>query len=404
MKVIRKLATTIFVLFASVTAQAEVDFATCLADLQEQAKSRGMGERSLAALGQAKQLERVIKLDRSQPEFTQTFTDYFNARVTSSRISQGRKLLKTHRPLLEQLSREYGVPPQYLLSFWGMETNFGSYLGKMSTIDALATLACDQRRSAFFTEELFLALDVADQHQLEFSKMQGSWAGAVGHTQFMPSAYHRFGIDGDGDGKVDLWNSIPDALASAANYLSKLGWERELRWGREVTVPDDFPYEESGLGNRKSLQQWQALGVRRTNGQDLGTLDVEAALLVPSGAAGPKFLVYSNFDVIMRWNRSVFYALSVGHLADRINGAGDLVQALPKTRGLSVAEVEAIQTALQQRGFDPGKVDGQLGPATSKAVRAFQLSIGQTADGFASPDLLDLLGISLADSSTPGKR
>lgn len=375
----------------------------CIGKLQEQAKERGVSDTSLAALGQARQLERVIQLDRSQPEFTQTFAAYFNARVTRARISEGRALLKKHRPLLEQLSRQYGIPPQYLLSFWGMETNYGSYLGRMSTIDSLATLACDQRRSGFFTEELFFALGLAERHELDFAGMQGSWAGAVGHTQFMPSAYDRYGIDGDGDGKVDLWNSIPDALASAANYLNKLGWERELRWGREVVLPDNFPYEEGGLNNRKSLAEWQALGVRRVRGGDLGAPDVEAALLIPSGAAGPKFLVYSNFDVIMRWNRSIFYALSVGHLADRINGAGDLSQAPPKTRGLSVAEVEAIQAELRNRGFDPGELDGRLGPATSNAVRAFQLSIGQVADGFASPDLLDLLGISVADSSTPGR-
>lgn len=400
---IRRCAPMVLTLLMSVTAQAEVDFAACIGDLQQQAEKRGMDQHLLAALGQAKQLERVIQLDRSQPEFTQTFANYFDARVTKARISQGRSLLKTHRRLLDELSREYGVPPQYLLSFWGLETNFGSYLGKMSTIDSLATLACDQRRSEFFTEELFTALNLANQHDLDLGKMQGSWAGAVGHTQFMPSAYQRYGIDGDGDGKVDLWNSIPDALASAANYLSKLGWERELRWGREVSLPENFPYEEAGLNSRKSLREWQDLGVRRTNGQDLGTLDIEAALLVPSGAAGPKFLVYSNFDVIMRWNRSMFYAISVGHLADRINGAGDLAQKPPKTRGLSVAEVEAIQTELQNRGFDPGKVDGQLGPATSKAVRAYQLSIGQVADGFASPELLSLLDIKLADSSSAGK-
>lgn len=400
---VRRFATTIAAILVATSAQAEVDFSACLANLQEQARAQGMADHLLAAIGQAKRVERIIQLDRSQPEFTQTFADYFNARVTSARISQGRSLLKTHRSLLEQLSRQYGVPPQYLLSFWGLETNFGSYLGKMSTIDSLATLACDRRRSAFFTEELFFALRLADQHGLELGRMQGSWAGAVGHTQFMPSAYHRYGIDGDGDGKVDLWNSIPDALASAANYLSKLGWERELRWGREVIVPDDFPYEETGLSNRKPLREWQELGVRRVNGQPLGEQDIEAALLVPSGAAGPKFLVYKNFDVIMRWNRSVFYALSVGHLADRINGAGDLAQKLPKTRGLSVAEVKAIQSELKERGFDPGAIDGQLGPATSKAVREFQLSIGQVADGFASPDLLGLLGISLADSSAAGK-
>lgn len=375
-------------------AVAGDDFSVCITGLQQQARERGIDPSLVNALGGAKHLKRVVQLDRNQPEFTQTFADYFNRRVTSYRISKGRHLLKRYGDLLDRLTREYGVPSQYLLAFWGLETNFGNYLGKIPTLDSLATLACDNRRSSFFTQELFNALEVADQYDIDLAHMEGSWAGAIGHTQFMPSAYRRYGADGDDDGRVDLWDSIPDALTSAANYLKSLGWEQELRWGREVILPENFPYQDTGINNRRALREWQALGVRRTNGDALGDLDVEAALLVPAGADGPKFLVYHNFDVIMHWNRSQFYALSVGHLADRINGAGRLRQKPPSSRGLARTEVTALQMELKDLGFDPGEVDGQLGPATSRAIRAYQHSTGQVADGFADQELLEQLGIS----------
>jgi membrane-bound lytic murein transglycosylase B len=394
LRVVSCLALLLPALFSAHGANAEgQDFATCVSGLQQQARERGLKPHLVAALGEAQNLTRVVELDRSQPEFTQTFADYFNRRVNDYRISRGRELLRQHQALLQKLTREYGVPPQYLIAFWGLETNFGGYLGKISTLNSLATLACDPRRSGFFTTELFLVLELADQHKLDLGKMQGSWAGAVGHTQFMPSSYSRYGIDGDGDGRVDLWDSIPDALASAANYLKSLGWKEALRWGREVSLPGDFPYHESGIDNRKPLSEWSRLGVTRTNGNSLGNVDVKAALLVPSGADGPKFLIYDNFDVIMRWNRSQFYALSVGHLADRINGAGALSQSPPESRGLAVKEVEALQRELKNLGFDPGSVDGQLGPATSRAIRAYQHATGQVADGFADTDLLEQLGI-----------
>ncbi|MCW8196441.1 lytic murein transglycosylase [Proteobacteria bacterium 005FR1] len=387
------------VLFAAGAASAEEggtdDFAACIGNLQVQARDRGMAPHLVAALAEAKNLKRVVELDRSQPEFTRTFHDYFTRRVTDYRISRGRDLLREYQPLLQKLVREYGVPAQYLVAFWGLETNFGGYLGKIPTLDSLTTLACDPRRSDFFTNELFLALELVDRHKLDLGKMQGSWAGAIGHTQFMPSSYNRYGVDGDGDGRVDLWGSIPDALTSAANYLKSLGWKPALRWGREVSLPADFPYHESGINNRKPLSEWSRLGVKKVDGGGLGSLDIDAALLVPSGADGPKFLVYDNFEVIMRWNRSQFYALSVGHLADRINGAGDLRQSPPSTRGLALKEVEALQRELKNLGFDPGAIDGQLGPATGQAIRAYQHATGQVADGFADTDLLKELGIRL---------
>ncbi len=213
----------------------------------------------------------------------------------------------------------------------------------------------------------------------------------MGHTQFMPSAYSRYAMDGDNDGRADLWNSVPDALTSAANFLKNLGWKSELRWGREVKLPEGFAYTNLGLDQKFPLAHWRNLGVLDTSGRPLADVDIDAALLAPSGDQGPKFLVYDNFRVIMGWNRSQFYALSVGHLADRINGAGQLYQAIPSTKALTKQQVELMQSNLKTLGFDPGGIDGQLGPATSGAIREFQQSQEKVADGFASIDIVESL-------------
>lgn len=375
-----------------VRSLAAEEFATCINGLKQRANNEGIESSLVALLDTVSPIERVIDLDRNQPEYTQTFADYLNARVTDNRIERGGQLLKTHRGLLNRLTREYGIPPQYLIAFWGLETNFGSYLGLMPILDSLATLACDQRRSEQFTRELLIALTLVGDHELELESFKGSWAGAMGHTQFMPSVYQRFGTDGDGDGKVDLWNSVDDALTSAANYLQNLGWQRSLRWGREVQLPNDFDYYQSGIEQPQTLAAWRQLGVRRATGGRLdGDANLVAALIVPQGVEGPKFLVYENFHVILNWNTPIFYALSVGYLADRINGAGRLHQLPPETPGLSFEEVKAIQLALSALEFEPGGADGRPGPATQKAVREFQHSINVVADGFVDHELLQQL-------------
>jgi membrane-bound lytic murein transglycosylase B len=223
--------------------------------------------------------------------------------------------------------------------------------------------------------------------------MQGSWAGAMGHTQFMPSVFLRYALDYDGDGKRDLWGSLPDALASAANFLRGIGWQKEQRWGREVSLPENFPYEKAGLATSLSLQQWQSLGVRQANGADLPGEDMQASLLVPTGHEGPAFLVYDNFHVIMRWNRAEAYALAVGHLADRINGAGTLKRQPVQAPRLSREQIIDLQTSLNEKGFSAGEPDGVLGPGTRAAVSRYQKSRQQVADGFISKALLAELGI-----------
>ena len=373
------------------TESTDASFAQCVVELQDQARQRGLSESVVeGALARVSYVPRVIELDRRQPEFTRSFADYLDRRVTAERIATGRLLMTRHRPLLERLLREYGVPPQYLVSFWGLETNYGSFLGKMPVLDSLATLACDPRRSTYFTGELFAALELVEGG-IEPARMEGSWAGAMGQTQFMPSAYRRFAVDGDGDGLADLWGSIPDALTSAAHFLNKLGWQSGQRWGREVRLPEDFPFEQAGRDNERSLDAWGELGVRRADGGPLAGGAMQASLLVPAGHRGPAFLVYRNFDVIMGWNRSEYYAISVGHLADRINGAGALHQPPPESPPLSVATAAQLQTRLNELGFDAGEPDGILGPATRAAIRRFQQARGLVPDGFPSPEVINAL-------------
>lgn len=371
-------------------------FPTCVTNLQERARTEGLSEATIQdTVASLQFVPKVIELDQAQPEFSQTFDNYFTKRATDWRVNEGRRLLKKHRALLDKLAQEYGVPPQYILSFWGLETNYGSYKGKMSVLDSLATLACEPRRSGYFTTELMQALKLKEKYGFDKSTMVGSWAGAMGHTQFMPSAYAKYAIDGDGDGKADLWNSTEDALTSAANFLQHLGWQRNERWGREVILPRNFSYENLGAKQAQPLSQWAAQSVVQSNGLPLPAIDMKAALYLPSGHTGPAFLGYENFNVIMRWNRSEFYAITVGHLADRINGGEPLKVAPPEQPRLSREQIKQLQTKLNESGFDVGKPDGVLGRNSSAGIQAFQRSKNMIADGFPSPEVFSALGISL---------
>ncbi|ABC29397.1 Membrane-bound lytic murein transglycosylase B [Hahella chejuensis KCTC 2396] len=379
---------------------AHADFAECVAGLQEKAKQEGISEKIVdEALGQVKLSERVIELDGKQPEFIDTFTNYLNRRVTDERVNKGREMLAKHAPLLDQIAKESGVPAQYLVAFWGLETNYGGYTGKMPILDSLATLACDPRRSGYFTGELMAALKIIEKGDVTVDKMLGSWAGAMGNFQFMPSVYLQYATDRDGDGKRDLWGSLPDAAASAGLFLNGLGWQNGFRWGREVKLPENFAYGEAGLKRSKTLSEWRELGVLDADGREMPNLDLQAALIIPSGHLGPKFLVYDNFKVIMRWNRSESYAIAVGHLADRIAGAGRLRQTPPELPRLPLTAVADLQQKLTDKGFDAGKSDGIMGPATRDAIRAFQEKQGMIADGYPNPEVLQALDIKIQSES-----
>jgi len=374
---------------------SDADFAACIDRFSRDAINAGISEQVIrTSLQRATLNRRVLELDRQQPEFTTTFADYFNRRVTAQRVAQGRALWAAHRPLLDRIEQAYGIPAPYLLAFWGLETNFGSYFGNIPVMDSLATLACDTRRSGFFTIELMNALRIVEQGDIAPKKMVGSWAGAMGNFQFMPSAYLKNAVDFDGDNKRDLWHSKPDAMASAAHFLRNLGWVSAERWGREVKLPRNFPFLEAGLKNHKSIAEWRNLGVTRADNTPLPPVDIQASLLVPAGHEGPAFLVYENFNVIMRWNRSEFYALAVGQLADQIAGGAPLVQAPPTDAPrLHRQQVIQLQEALGQKGFYHEKADGIFGPATRRALSEFQHQQGLIADGFPSRTLLAMLGV-----------
>ncbi|MEX1081720.1 MAG: lytic murein transglycosylase [Halofilum sp. (in: g-proteobacteria)] len=377
-------------------AQALTDegFASCLADLRERATDHGVSADALAAV---EPIEQVLELDRDQPEFTTTLADYLGRRVTDARVEQGRALIEEHKTLLDALYREYGVPPRYLVAFWGLETDFGSYTGRTPILDAVATLACDQRRSDYYAEQVLAALRILDEGPLEPDDLKGSWAGAMGHVQFMPEVFVRYAVDHDGDGQRDLWGSVPDSLASAANFLRAVGWESGWRWGREVLLPPDFPYELAGYEPRP-LTEWKRHGVRTAYGHELSDADVDTSLLVLAGHEGPAFLVYDNFHTILRWNRSEFYAVAVGHLADRLAGRAGLANPPPEDAPpLRRDQVMALQERLAERGFEPGPADGVSGPQTRQAIRRFQKSQDMIADGFASREVLSRLSLQVAE-------
>lgn len=368
----------------------EHTFKACIANLDTLAQESGVSDATrTAALAPARYRSDVIGYDRNQPEFVQTFPNYLTKRVNDWRIQKGREMLAKHKTLLASLTRRYGVPAHYLIAFWGLETNFGSYKGKMPIVDSLATLACDPRRSEFFTRELMNALILIDRERIEVKDMVGSWAGAMGHTQFMPSAYLAYAVDGDGDGRADLWNSEIDALTSAANFLRHLGWQSGFRWGREVLLPDNFDYQLIGRGNPNALSVWDNLGVVKTDKSTLGQYDIKASVVLPTGHKGPAFLVYDNFDVILKWNNSESYAIAVGYLADRIVGKPELHSALPDLPDMAITDMKQLQSALNLLGFDVGTADGILGPATRSGVRSFQVSTNMIADGFPDTDVFN---------------
>ena len=329
----------------------------------------------------------ILEADRKQAEFSQNFWHYINKRVNQTRLNNGYDTLKQNTSLLNKVSQKYGVPDYILVAFLGLESNYGTYTGKLSLIQSLATLAFDPRRSDFFTRELVTLLKLIDKGKIPIDA-KGSWAGAMGAVQFMPSNVLAYGVDADKDGDIDLWSSQDDIYASAANFLKHLGWKKGEKWGREVTIPKNFDYRLTGLQNKKKVTEWGSLGVQKANGSALPNSSMEGSLIVPMGHQGPAFLVYQNFRVILGWNRSQLYALSVGYLADRINGQGRL-RAKPLDEPLlSKEDILSIQETLNILGYDAGVADGVLGPKTRAATRQFQSDIGMVADGYVGYELL----------------
>lgn len=381
-----------FIAIANDTQDLSTDnFNTYLEQVHAQALEQGVSTQTLAqTLGGLNPNPRVIELDRSQAEFSQNFWRYLPARVSPYRLKNGKKALQEHQDLLQKLYQQYGVPPHVIVAFWGLESNFGNNTGNLSLVRSLATLGFDARRSEFFTRELLVLLSLIDQGKIP-SDAKGSWAGAMGGVQFMPSNVAAYGVDANGDGKIDLWHSKADIFASAANFLQALGWQRGYRWGREVTLPEGFDYQLASLQHKKPLSAWQVLGVRQADGSNLPIAQVPTALVLPMGYRGPAFLVYANFRVILKWNRSLLYALSVGHLSDRLAGAKELLAQPIIEPSLSRDDIHHIQTQLNTLGFDAGEADGISGPKTRQATRDYQQSQQLPIDGYVGRQLLEQL-------------
>ncbi|NBC31945.1 MAG: lytic murein transglycosylase [Alphaproteobacteria bacterium] len=374
-------------------ARADTDFATWLADFRAEARAAGLSDATIdRALAGMSPNRRVLELDRHQPEFTRTFWEYLDNAISPERIAEGRRQLAANADLLAAIRARYGVQPRFLVALWGLETGYGSFLGDFPVPQALATLAYGSRRADMFRSQLIDALSLIEAGDISPGRMRGSWAGAMGQVQFMPSTYRRFAVDFDDDGRRDLWSSVPDALASGAHYLSEIGWRGDETWGREVRLPEDFPWVLADLSLELPLAEWQRHGVRRTDGRELPQADLTASLILPMGHQGPAFLVYDNFRAIMTWNNSSYYALAVGHLADRLAGGGPLQGPRPAIgRSLRFQEVTELQTLLAALGYDPGEADGLTGPRTRRALRSFQTEIGVPADGFPTLDILGRL-------------
>ncbi|MDH5821834.1 lytic murein transglycosylase [Luteimonas sp. RD2P54] len=371
-------------------------FQRCLAGLKAAAAGEGVSaasfERFTAGLHPDPS---VLELLDSQPEFTTPIWDYLAGLVDDQRVADGRAMLQTHRELLARIEREYGVDPATVVAVWGVESDYGRVFGKRPLLVSLSTLSCAGRRQAFFRGELFATLKLLQEGHVQADGLTGSWAGAFGHTQFIPSTYARIAVDGDGDGRRDLVGSIPDALASTANYLKRAGWRTGQPWGHEVTLPQEFDTSLAGRGNRRPLSDWTARGVRRVDGAEVALpASSQAAVLLPAGRAGPAFLVFRNYDAIYSYNAAESYALAISLLSDRLRGGAGLVAAWPTDDpGLSRAERRRLQQALLDRGHDIGEVDGMIGSNTRRAIQAEQRRLGlQPADGRAGRRILEALG------------
>jgi membrane-bound lytic murein transglycosylase B len=313
-------AFALFLGFASAASANELDFPTWLKALKQEARQQGIGEATLErAFAGVQPIPRVIELDRKQPEKTMTFQQYMERVVSQTRIAEARKRLDENRALLESVGRRFGVQPRFIVALWGIETNFGQNMGSFSVVASLATLAYDGRRSSFFRKELLNALKILDQGHIAPESMLGSWAGAMGQSQFMPSSFLAYAVDGNGDGRRDIWTTREDVFASIANYLAKAGWKGDAGWGGEVRLPSSFDARLAGLEVRKPLAFWQEIGVRQPDGRGFSGSSGDASLLLPGGSDGPALLVMDNYRTILKWNNSVYFASAVGYLADSID-------------------------------------------------------------------------------------
>lgn len=398
---IRSLFALAFAFVASVSfaprdAHADAAFQNWVSQFQAEARRAGIHDGVLAQAfnGMTTPDDSVLRAAGHQPEFVRPIWEYLDSAVSSSRISNGQAVLREHAVALERIEQATGVSRYIVVAIWGMESSYGAVLENRNivkpVIHSLATLAyADERRRQFGREQLMAALQILQRGDTTAPNMYGSWAGAMGHTQFIPTTYLAHSADYDGDGRADIWQNIPDALYSAANYLRASGWVAGHTWGYEVRLPQGFDWRFADETTERPLAQWMQLGIVRAGGQAFPRPDDQAKLIAPAGSGGPVFLMLTNFDVIKRYNNATSYALAVGHLADRLKGFGAFRSGWPRDlQPLTRAQVETMQRLLTQRGFSTGGVDGRVGPMTRGAIRGFQASVGLVPDGYASTALL----------------
>ena len=370
----------------------EQGFARWVAGFMDSARAAGIDDATLhQAFDGARYVARAVDADRKQPEFTRAVWDYVDAIVSPGRVLHGQQKLAEVQAPLAAAEASYGVPQATIVAIWGMESDYGANYGDIPTIDALATLGFEGRREAWARAQLMAALKILQSGDIDRAHMIGSWAGAMGQTQFLPSAFLSFAVDADGDGRRDIWGSMPDVTASTANFLARSGWQPGQAWGVEVKLPDGFDAGRADDAVRQASAQWAAEGVQAIDGTPLPALP-DCAILQPAGVRGPAFLVGPNFRVILRYNNSTSYALAVSLLAQRIAGGPGVQAAWPTDLPpLSRDQLKVMQSALNDRGFSAGAPDGQMGPATRQALRAYQRTIDLPADGYPTQDLLTRL-------------
>jgi lytic murein transglycosylase len=369
------------------------DFHGCIQRLWPAATKRGVSRSNFAKYTAALTPDlRIMDLLDNQPEFTKSVWDYLDILVTNERIERGRALVEKYRTVFDAVERTYGVDRYTIAAIWGVETNYGTLGGERPVLRSTATLACIGRRQSFFREEFLSTLEILQHGDVRPEHLVGSWAGAFGPTQFMPTAFRRYAVDFDRDGRRDVVDSMPDIIASTANNLKKDGWITGQAWGYEVVVPATFNFLLADNGRSMSIREWERHGIRRPDGHPFPRPDDHAFLLVPAGVQGPGFLMLANFSVIMKYNPAEAYALAIGHLADRLRGGGPFAQDWPRyERVLSRTERLELQQLLARHGFDVGEPDGQFGLKTRAAIREFQTKSGRIPDGFASAGILDQL-------------
>ena len=331
----------------------------------------------------------VVERDRNQSEFTKTIWEYLDSAASDTRVANGRDALRRHERILDAIESRYGVDREVVVAVWGLESAYGAYRGSTPIIQALATLAYDGRRGSFFEEQLIAALQISQAGDVSPGGMTGSWAGAMGHTQFIPTSYLAYAVDFRGDGQRDIWSDDPtDALASTAAYLARFGWERGQPWGVEVRLPAGFDYSQASRNVKAMPSRWAELGVVGLDGRPVPDHG-EASILLPAGSRGAAFMIFKNFDVIERYNTADAYVIGVGHLADRIKGGPPIQSSWPRDdRALALSEREELQRRLTAAGYTTRGVDGRIGPNTIDAIRSFQRAAGLVPDGYASLDLL----------------